>query len=33
LLIDSLAAGADIFTASASGGGAEMNEVDVVMGE
>lgn len=33
LLIDSLAAGADVFTSSVSGSGTEMNEVDVVMGE
>lgn len=33
LLIDSLAAGADIFTSSASAGGTDVNEVDVVMGE
>lgn len=33
LLIDSLAAGADIFTSSASASGTDMNEVDVVMGE
>ncbi|KAG2035313.1 hypothetical protein BDR03DRAFT_962739 [Suillus americanus] len=33
LLIDSLAAGADIFTLSASASGTDMNEVDVVMGE
>ncbi|KAG1740328.1 hypothetical protein EDB19DRAFT_1828537 [Suillus lakei] len=32
LLIDSLAAGADVFTSSASSG-TDMNEVDVVMGE
>ncbi|KAG2108574.1 hypothetical protein BD769DRAFT_1365871 [Suillus cothurnatus] len=33
LLIDSLAAGADIFTSSASASGTDMNEVDVIMGE
>ncbi|KAG2137136.1 uncharacterized protein EDB93DRAFT_1091317 [Suillus bovinus] len=32
LLIDSLAAGADVFTSSASANGTDMNEVDVVMG-